>query len=139
MASEPHTESHSDFALSWVKPLPVTIPLIKRPYAEEELHVTATWWPYPQRGFEIMVAEHGLLDVRINLYEIGIHIIPVLMSGSPDESPLPGHIILEGSEKLTRLGELEQMLHDWHQRLPSYARIHNREESLPSAALIDLQ
>lgn len=112
-----------DFCMIWVKPLALAKPYAPRPYTAEDLQTRAVWTPYPRSGPTAWYVPHGLYAVKFDLREIGAHIVPVMLSGDPEDSPMPGHTTLDNTERLRQLEELSTQLHGWRDELPSYARL----------------
>ncbi|KPI38211.1 Nitrogen assimilation transcription factor nit-4 [Cyphellophora attinorum] len=98
-----------DFSMIWVKPLGLAKPGAPRP---------------------------GLYAARFDLREIGADILPSILSGDPDDSPIPGHPILDRTARMERLKWLFERLQTYRDDLPSYARID--VEAVPSWSLIEL-
>lgn len=126
-----------DFSLIWVKPLELMRPSsIARPYTEQDLHTSFVWRPYPKLGPDARFNTFGLYAAKFDLREIGADIVPVMLSGDPDDSPVPGHIILDRKLRIEKLRYLLDRLHAWHDDLPSYARIDS--ESTPAWSLVEV-
>ena len=125
-----------DFSLIWVKPMGLAKPGAARPYSDEEQEVSQIWSPYPSTGAAIWFNPAGLRAAKLALREIGAEIIPVMLNGDPDDSPMPGHVILDRTECRRRLEELYARLHRWRMELPSYATINTA--TTPSWSLVEL-
>lgn len=125
-----------DFCMIWVKPLELARPIIDRPYSAEQCQTPDTWRPYPKVGPEVVYYPYGLRDVKCNLREIGADIVPVMLSGDPDDSPSPGHVILNRKARMVRLEELLLRLEHWKDNLPSYAAID--VNATPAWSLVEL-
>ena len=65
------------------------------------------WRPYPKAGPEISIPLNRLNNARYELYVIAADVTSVVLSGTPDESPWPGHAILEPIERLERTRAIE--------------------------------
>lgn len=108
-------------------------------YSSNELRAIEQWRPYPKPDPEVPFCSKSLELVRFSLYEIGKDICSVLLSGSPDDSPLPGHIILGHSEKLLRAQDIEHELVRWCKNLPQTLKAENLEDSYIAGPVLDLQ
>lgn len=101
-------------------------PSVSRPYRPEELDFSATWRPYPESEPVVEVQTRVIDDAGFSLYEIGVYICSILLSGGPHDSPLPGYIILEPFEKLKRAQAIEHSLLAWHDALPTVPLNHGQ-------------
>ena len=110
-----------DFCMIWFKPLQLHQPRIQRPHIGDDLVRTEAWRPYPKIGPEVAYHPYGLREAKFDLREIGADIIPIILSGEPDDSPAPGFISISKDERMERLDQLLQRLTRWHANLPSYA------------------
>ena len=110
-----------DFCMIWVKSLELSEPVIAKPYNIEQLHATEVWQPYPKRGPDVRFNPYGLHDAKFELRKIGARIVPVLLSGDPDDSPVPDQLNLDRHARMERLEELMSRLHQWRENLPAYA------------------
>ena len=90
-----------------------------RPYSQEELESSDSWRPYPKLEPELALRSKLVNNVGYDLFVIGADICSVLLSGNPQDSPLPGHIILEASQRLAKATEIEEALTAWHDELPA--------------------
>lgn len=127
---------------AWEKPLDIHAPLVPRPYSGIELEKTFLWQPYPNTYPEVNVASYGLQNAHSNLCEIGAAMLPVLLSGSPNDTPLPHQVIMDHSDRVKAMVELDQRLDSWKTHLPSYAQLDDNlttTDSIPGNAIIDLQ
>jgi len=115
------------------------MPESKRPWVDDEVWMASPWRPYPKIGPEVTFAPYGVTDELYNLYQIVVDILPLLLAGDPEDSPLPGHVILEWSEKQARLHSVAERLHIWEQHLPPYARFDLDDSSPVAGPLVDLQ
>jgi hypothetical protein len=125
-----------DFCMIWVKPLELSRPVIDRPYTFEQCHVSEVWRPYPKPRPDVSFNPYGLQEVKFDLRDIGADIVPVMLSGDPDDSPSPGHIILDRKVRMVRLEELMRRLQRWKDLLPPYA-LRNLD-STPTWPLVEL-
>jgi hypothetical protein len=125
-----------DFCMIWVKPLELSRPVVDRPYSIEQCHLTQTWRPYPKLGPEVVFSPYGLRDIKFNLRELGADIVPVFLSGDPDDSPSPGQLTLDRKARMVRLEELLRRLQQWKENLPSYATIDTHET--PAWSLVEV-
>jgi hypothetical protein len=121
-----------------MKIVDLRIPKIAPPYEEWELLAEAVWQPYPLSSpgeisfpLVIEVQRYGLNNIVANL-------IPFVLSGNPDDSPLPGHVIMDQAAKLDGLNHLEQQLLNWYQDLPAQLRFHETKPSSAAEPLVDL-
>lgn len=99
--------------MAWRTPLNISKPTIPRPWPKEQLEAREVWRPYPLSEPQITFNPRINDDAGFSLYEIGVDICSILLSGNPQDSPLPGHIILEPSERLARAGQIEEHLLTW--------------------------
>jgi hypothetical protein len=106
-------------------------PRIPRPYSGEELHATLEWQPYPDLEPKVDYPAFGVLDALSSLHEIGLDLLPLVLSGNAVDTPNSDHVILDSSSRLAHVHELEQRLEQWHQSLP--ASIRSTETQLPRA------
>ena len=125
-----------DFSMIWVKPLELQRPVMERPYSNAQCNATEVWRPYPKPGPEITFCPYGLQDCKFNLRDIGADIVPVMLSGDPDDSPSPDHIVLNRKARLVRLEELLHRLQRWKDNLPVYATI--KDAATPAWSLVEL-
>lgn len=122
-----------------MKPLDLRPPTVESPYEASDLAKEAGWQPYPLSGtrplFPFLVNEQ-----RFKLYVIAAGLLPVLLSGSAIDSPLPGQQILDSSAKLDRLNNIENILTEWRQQQPPEVRLELDEET-PQAveAVVDIK
>lgn len=123
-------------AIVWLKPFHVQKPLVQYPYRPAELPLTQVWTPDSSLGKKTRLAAKGVCHERFKLHEVGAEMIPLLLSGKPDDTPLPGHIILDRDVKLDRLHVVLKNLRTWHDNLPTYARIERSPSAPP--AVVDL-
>jgi hypothetical protein len=112
-------------------------PTVLRPFRDNELQYRTSWQPYPESGYEVPIYPHAINDARFRFYEITAKLIPVSVSGPPQDSPLPGHIILDQAEIKLRLDEIEDDLMRWERSFPLGTR--PEDLSIPNAPLVDLQ
>ncbi|KAL9625627.1 MAG: hypothetical protein Q9160_000340, partial [Pyrenula sp. 1 TL-2023] len=127
--------------VSFVKSLNLQRPSARRPYSEEELSITTLWQPYPLVGHPPVAIRHPELhNETFNLFEVIADTSPLFLSGTPNESPLPGGIALGPEAKLERVQEIERRLNAWRENLPASLRIEPEElaHSHPASPVIDL-
>lgn len=109
----------SEMSMAWRTSFILFKPSAPRPYPKSDLGSLDKWRPYPETDPEVEYDSRTLDDVGFSLYEIGADICSVLLSGGPQDSPLPNHIILEPTEKLRRAQAIEYNLLAWHDALPT--------------------
>lgn len=113
------TGFNRELSMAWRTPYNLFIPSLARPLPGKGLEMRDEWRPYP-RARPVMNYNSSMIDnAGYNLYEIGVDICAVLLSGSPQDSPLPGHAIMESSEKVAKAHEIGSALLTWHDGLPS--------------------
>ncbi|KAK5074309.1 hypothetical protein LTS08_005263 [Lithohypha guttulata] len=103
-----------------------------------ELRELEPWRPYPKVDPTTLFASKSLNLTSFSLYEIGKDICLVLLSGSPDDSPLPGHTILEPSERLSRAQNIEHALIQWYENLPQTSRTEDSKDSYIAGPVLDV-
>lgn len=91
-----------------MKPHDLTPPKIEALYEESLEEVN--WQPYPQNGLIRMPSTKLIADEKHHLYTIAAELLPFVLSGNPDDSPLPGYTIIEASAKHDGLHDIEQRL-----------------------------
>lgn len=111
-------DSISEVSMAWRTPLNVTRPVVGRPYQKNGLEHEDMWCPYPRADPQISYNARRIDDAGFSLYVIGVDICSVILSGNPQDSPLPGHIILEPAERLARAHSIEHDLLAWQDDLP---------------------
>lgn len=107
------TNLSSEMSMAWRTSLNISKPTVPRPWPKAQLEAREVWRPYPLNGPQIIFNPRITDDAGYDLYEIGVDICSILLSGTPQDSPLPGHIILESSERLARANQIEQSLLAW--------------------------
>ena len=122
-----------------MKPLELRLPTNRPPYIQEELLEKAEWLPYPKTGPVVIFFPHAIKDVRYHLYTVATDILPLVLSGSPDESPLPGYPVLDAVAKLQGLGDIEQRLLRWYQGLSPEVSLGDERLTGISGDQINLQ
>lgn len=82
-----------------------------------------------------------MYNETFSLFEITANTLPLFLSGRPEESPLPGHIVLGPEEKLERVHEIERKLNRWLENSPASLGVEPEDlaHSHPAAPVIDLQ
>ena len=80
-----------------------------------------------------------LITQTYRLYETAAELSHLVLSGSPQDSPLPGYIILDRGTKLERLHEIRGRLLEWYHNLPREAQIGDMDSSVPTEPLTNLQ
>lgn len=92
------------------------------------------------QGMEINVNVNVAARATLRLYTIAADLIPVLLSGNPGESPLPGFIELDQEAKVFRLYDVADKLIKWRKELPSEISLEDgREQSNVAGPVVDLQ
>lgn len=104
---------------------------------EIETEAEARWQPYPLSSPVTPFSPRIVDDQRFKLYSIAADLLPAVLGGSPDDSPLPGHVAMHPVANLDRLGNIEQALSTWHRDLPSKALIDT--EANAAGPVLDLQ
>lgn len=127
-----------DFCMIWVKSLELSQPTLEKPYTIEQLHVTEVWHPYPKGGPDVKFNPYGLHDAKLELRKVGADIVPVLLSGNPDDSPVPDRINLDRQARMARLEELMSRLRTWHESLSPYAQCDTTSTVTPAWSLVEL-
>lgn len=125
--------------MAWSKPFDLNKPSREHRCTAEELRLTRTWSCYPKPSPELLHYPNIFITEIFRLYEIAAELRPLVLSGSPQDSPLPGYIILEHEAKISRLRDIEQKLLEWQQNLPLEACIGDKDHSVPTEPLINLQ
>lgn len=108
----------SEVALAWMKPFDLHSPRTKPPYEGRELRVTGLWQPYPRPEPEVTYFPLISQQQRFELYTIAVELLPLVLSGNPTDSPMPGIVVLDTNAKLDRLREAEEKFTGWYQHLP---------------------
>lgn len=133
---------HSELTVAWARPFDLQKPVCEYPYLGRDLEVVATWLPYPNTSMDLDASisyfPHALTNERIKLYETAAELRSVVLSGNPQDSPLPGYIVLDRDAKLDQIKEVRSKLLAWYNNLPSMALLTLDAASLPEP-LIDLQ
>lgn len=122
-----------------MKPLDLLLPAIEPPYLGEDLVKETLWQPYPMIEPTAMFHSHTINDERFRLYVIAADLLPIVLSGNPEDSPLPDHVILDVVAKLERLREIDHRLLDWYHHLPSRVQVEAKGPSPPAGPQVDLQ
>lgn len=99
--------------MAWRTSFNITKPTVERPYPKNELQFNGQWRPYPKTEPEIAYNPRLIDEASISLYVIGADICSIILSGNPQDSPLPGYIILEPSERLAKAHDIERDLLAW--------------------------
>lgn len=131
--------SGSEVALAWMKPLTLQQLISTSPYQLEELATEASWQPYPKLELEVAYYPFAIDEARFRLYVIAADLLPLVLCGSPKDSPFPGHVNLDTATKLDQLSEIEERLHAWYRDLHPGAKVEIQESSPPAGPLINLQ
>ncbi|KAK5081148.1 hypothetical protein LTR05_007942 [Lithohypha guttulata] len=127
-----------ELALAYRRSSELQKPQVKRPFVDNELQYQTVWRPYPDLGPEAPLCQFMINDARFDLSEITAELVPLSLSGDPQDSPLPGHIILDKVEKQVRLGEVEARLLTWQRSLPPGTRIEDALGAFATSPLVDL-
>lgn len=77
------------------------------------------WHPYPETEPQVEYEYRSVDDAGFDLYEIGVAICSIILSGGPQDSPLPNYIILDPSEKLRLAQVIEHNLLAWQDEQPT--------------------
>lgn len=104
--------------MAWRTSFNVTEPIVDRPYEKSELEHEDIWRPYPRADPQISFNPRQIDDSCFSLYVIGADICSVILSGNPQDSPLPGHVILEPSVRLQKAHNIDSELLSWQDALP---------------------
>ena len=97
------------------------------------------WRPFPQDGPSIPVLAN-LIDIqRYQLYRIAAELLPLVLSGNADDSPLPGQVFLELAVKQDRLNDIERRMREWYQNLPYQLKVNDRMKAFITDPVITLQ
>lgn len=115
-----------------MRPTDFRLPRVTRPVNRDELDTRMHWHPYPKTGPEISFSPQGILDERINLYEIACHIPNLLLTSTAKGTPPAETSSFARSDNHARLQNIQSQLRKWHSDLPDYAR-YDSESSGPVA------
>lgn len=121
-----------------MKPLTLQQLISTSPYQVEELATEASWQPYPKLEVEVAYHPFAINEARFRLYAIAADLLPLILCGSPEDSPFPGHVNLDTAAKLSQLSEIEGRLDSWYRDLHPGAKIEIHESSPPAGPLINL-
>ena len=75
---------------------------------------------------------------RYYLYRIAADLLPLVLSGNADDSPLPGYTVIELSIQQHSLCDIEQRLRDWYQDLPPQIKRNDRTKASITDPLVNL-
>ena len=128
-----------EVAIAWMKPLDLRPPAIQPPHEGPELLEEGQWQAYPNPGPIVACCHLAINHERMRLYTVAVELIPLVLSGNPQDSPLPGQSILDPVVKLQRLDDIEQKLLQWYQQLPAGAKVECETDSPPAGPLANLQ
>lgn len=109
---------YSGLGIAWMKSVGAKKPRFPRPYTGSDLSDKALWQPYPDLDPKIEYSSFGLLDQLFSLHEIGLDILPLLLSGNAVDTPNCDFEILDRATRPARVRDLEQRLEKWHRQLP---------------------
>jgi hypothetical protein len=129
--------SYSGLGIAWLKSFGAKRPRVPRPYTGDDLLNKAEWQPYPDLEPKVQYLHYGVSHYLFNLHEIGMGVLPLLLSGNQVDTPSSDSQILDTSSRLARVREIEQELEDWLHDLPP--EVSADAELLPRApAQMDL-
>lgn len=103
----------SEMSMAWRTSFNLSKPTVPRPWPKEKLDARKVWRPYPLNEPEIVFNPRVNDDAGFSLYEIGADICSILLSGNPEDSPLPGYVVMEPSVRLARANKIEHDLLAW--------------------------
>lgn len=107
------TDFFSEMSMAWRTPLNITKPTVLKPWPKEQLESRDVWRPYPSSEPQIVFNPRLNDHAGFSLYEIGADICTILLSGNPEDSPLPGYVILGPAERLAKANKIEHDLLAW--------------------------
>ena len=122
-----------------MKPLELRPPTVPLPHEGPELLQKAEWRPYPKPDAAVTFFPLAINEERYRLYTIAADLLPLVLSGTPEDSPLPGHAVLDRVAKLDGLGDIEQRLLKWYRHLRPEAQVDVKKASRVSGPQVDLQ
>ncbi|KEF53882.1 uncharacterized protein A1O9_10284 [Exophiala aquamarina CBS 119918] len=88
--------------LAWMKPLTLQPLMSTSPYDVKALATEALWQPYPKRELEVAYYPFAVNEARFRLYVIAADLLPLVLCGNPEDSPLPGHVSLDTAAKFSQ-------------------------------------
>lgn len=126
--------------MAWRTSFNLFKPTVARPYPKDDLEAREIWRAYPATDPEVVYNPRMIDDAGFSLYEIGADICSILLSGNPQDSPLPNHIILEPAERLKQAQAIEHNLLAWQDGLPTIS-ISREHTTVPYLAgpMVELQ
>lgn len=130
---EASIDDGSEMSMAWRTSFLLFPPSVPRPYPKDELEGLELWRPYPKTEPRVEYESRTVDDAGFGLYEIGVAICSIILSGGPLDSPMPNHIILEPSEKLRLAQVIEHNLLVWHDEQPTVP-ISRDQSSVPYLA-----
>jgi hypothetical protein len=136
------THHYSTIATSWYRDMNLKTPTTERPHTSDELELTASWQPYPIAGSgPTPFHANRETDERCNLFEIMAQSLPLLLSGGPEDSPLPGHAVLGWSDKQELARTVEEKMLAWMDQLPATVKLDDETiaSTQPVSPIFDLQ
>lgn len=109
---------YSGLGIAWMKSVGAIKPRFPRPYSGSELSDRVLWQPYPDLDPKVEYLSFGVLDQLFSLHEIGLDVLPLLLSGNAVDTPNSDFEILDKASRLISVRDLEQRLEKWHRQLP---------------------
>lgn len=99
--------------MAWRTSFDISKPVVHRPWQKGQLEHEGIWCPFPRAEPQIPFSPRHIDDAGFSLYVIGADICSVILSGNPQDSPLPGHVILEPAERLAKAHSIDKDLLAW--------------------------
>lgn len=122
-----------------MRPLSLFPPRTLAPYEGKDLYRGDTWKAYPLVSEAVSFFPFVIDEQRYELFVIVAKLLPLVLSGNPEDSPLDGQVVLDPLTKLDQLGEVELKLLKWHRHLPAEAKL-DLGDGLPLIGpLLDMQ
>ena len=122
-----------------MKPFDIRLPTIRPPYNGDELLKEAEWQPYPEANTVVRFYPLAMNEERYRLYTIAADLLPFVLSGDPNDSPLPGYAVLNTVAKLDGLKSLEQRLLRWYLHLSPNLKFDSETAMPPCVPHVNLQ
>lgn len=112
-----------------MKPYQLDPPKVELLPGESNLLQEVAWQPFPQTGPSRLVLANLVDFQRYQLYRIAADLLPLVLSGNADDSPLPGHTVLEPVVQQNRLKTIEQRMWEWYQNLPYQLKVNDETKA----------
>ena len=131
--------SYSEVAIAWMRPLDLRLPSVPAVHVVEEILKEAEWKAYPTAVKAVTFFPFIIHEQRYHLFTIAAELLPLVINGNPQDSPLEGHAVLEPITMLDQLSEIEQKLQKWYRHLPTEAKADIVNETPVSGPVLDMQ